>query len=62
MIQLTQAEFTDLKRDAERFRHLQTIGPITAQAYFWNFSSPLKRAAAIDADIEKRRTQNAAPL
>jgi hypothetical protein len=37
--------------DAARFRALQRMPPVQAQAYFWNFSSRKARAKAIDAWI-----------
>jgi hypothetical protein len=42
------------ERDAERFRYLQNIGKVQAQAYFWNYSSRKQRAQAIDADIAQQ--------
>ena len=35
-------------KDAERFRKLQNMPPLQAQALFWNISSRKQRAAAID--------------
>lgn len=38
-------------KDAARFRFLQNLPVVTAQAYFWNFSSRKQRAEAIDEDM-----------
>ena len=40
-------------RDAERFRFLQNLPVVQAQAYFWNYSSRKQRAAAIDEDMNE---------
>lgn len=44
---------TMLERDAARFRHLQSIDPKRAQAFFWHYESRKQRAKAIDAEIGK---------
>lgn len=38
-------------KDAERFRFLQSIDPVSAQAFWWNHRSSKARAKAIDAAI-----------
>lgn len=43
------------EKDARRFRHLQSIDFVKAQQFFWNFSSRLDRAKAIDAAIAASR-------
>ena len=41
------------ERDAARFRYLQNIPVLYAQAFFWNHSSRKQRAATIDAAMRK---------
>lgn len=41
-----------VQRDAERFRFLQNLDPVEAQAFFWNWSGRRNRAKAIDRAIE----------
>jgi len=41
-------------KNAARFAYLQSISPVEAQAFFWNYSSRKQRAAAIDAAIKLR--------
>lgn len=36
------------RKDAERFRFLQNLPVVEAQAYFWNYGSRTERAKAID--------------
>lgn len=42
-------------RDAGRFRHLQDLPFVDAQAFFWNYESRKQRAKAIDAAIAKEK-------
>mgnify|MGYP006935533625 CR=1 FL=1 len=47
-----QAELLIFKKDALRFRYLQNLPVAEAQAFFWNYSSRKRRAAAIDEAIK----------
>ena len=42
---------TEDGKDAARFRYLQSLPVVKAQAYFWNHASRKQRAKQIDADM-----------
>jgi len=46
-------DLTAMRMDAARFRFLQNLPIVKAQAYFWNWSSRKQRAQAIDEDMNK---------
>lgn len=48
-----------IDRDAERFRFLQNLEPVEAQAFFWNYTSRAQRAKAIDAAMERAHKASA---
>lgn len=52
-----QLEWARDKKDAERFRALQDMHKMMAQAFFWNYDSRKQRAAAIDAYIAKEHAR-----
>lgn len=43
----------DFRRDAMRFRYLQNIEPLKAQAFFWNYTSRRQRKKAIDQAMKE---------
>ena len=44
-------------KEADRFRYLQSLPVVKAQAYFWTYKSRKQRAAAIDKDMLDAQVQ-----
>lgn len=49
-----RAEYESFKKDAARFRFLQDLPTVEAQAFFWNYGSRTERAKAIDKEMNNR--------
>lgn len=44
-------------KDANRYRFLQNIPALYAQAYFWEYSSRKQRSKAIDRDMARKESR-----